>query len=104
MTTLSVYPKVKAVRPLAGKRLLVEFDNGATKVYDCTPLLDGEVFAPLRSEALFRRVRADDHGYAVIWTDEIDLAESELWINGAPAADEADRAQASIARDRKPGD
>ena len=53
---------------------------------------------------MFRRVRADDHGYAVVWTDEIDLAESELWINGAPVADEVDSAQASIARDRKPGD
>jgi len=104
MATGNVYPKVKAVRPLAGMRLLVEFDNGVTKVYDCKPLLDSEVFEPLRDEAVFRRVRADDHGYAVVWTDKIDLAESELWINGAPVADEADRAQASVARDRKSGD
>jgi len=77
-------PKVRSVRPLPGKRLLVEFDNGATKTYDCTPLLGEEAFRPLRDEAVFRSVRADDHGYAVIWTDEIDLAESELWINGEP--------------------
>jgi len=92
------------VRPLAGKRLLVEFDNGVTKVYDCTPLLDSDVFRPLRDEVMFRQVRADDHGYAVIWTDKIDLAESELWINGASVANEIDRAQAAVARDRKPGD
>lgn len=104
MATVDVYPKVKAVLPLAGKRLLVEFDNGVTKVYDCKPLLDSEVFGPLRDEAVFRRVRADSHGYAVIWTDKIDLAESELWINGVPAADEADRAQASSVRDRKTDD
>jgi hypothetical protein len=104
MATAELYPKVKAVRPLADKMLLVEFDNGVTKVYDCKPLLDSEVFAPLNNEALFRRVRADDSGYAVIWTDKIDLAESELWINGAPVADEAGRAQASVARDRKSGD
>ena len=104
MATVDVYPKVKAVRPLAGKRLLVEFDNGVTKVYDCNPLLDSEVFAPLRNETVFRQVRADDHGYAVIWTDEIDLAESELWINGASVAEEADFGQAAVARDRKPGD
>lgn len=104
MATVKFYPKVKTVRPLAGKRLFVEFDNGVTKVYDCKPLLDSEVFGPLRDEAVFRRVRADDHGYAVIWTDKIDLAESELWINGAPVADEVGSAQASIARDRKSGD
>ena len=92
------------MRPLAGKRLLVEFDNGVTKVYDCTPLLDSDVFRPLRDEVMFRQVRADDHGYAVIWTDKIDLAESELWINGASVANEIDRAQAAVARDRKPGD
>ena len=104
MAPVKFYPKVKTVRSLAGKRLLVEFDNGVTKVYDCKPLLDSEVFAPLRDEAVFRRVRADSHGYAVIWTDMIDLAESELWIHGAPVADEADRAHSSVARDRKPGD
>ena len=101
MAAVEFYPKVKAVRPLADKMLLVEFDNGVTKVYDCKPLLDSEVFAPLRDEAVFRRVRADDHGYAVIWTDMIDLAESELWIGGAPVADEVESAQASVARDRK---
>jgi len=104
MATGNVYPKVKAVRPLVGKRLLVEFDNRVTKVYDCAPLLDSDVFGPLRDEAMFRRVRADDHGYAVIWTDEIDLAESELWINGTSVASETGRARAAAARDRKPGD
>jgi hypothetical protein len=102
--TSGVYPSVEAVKPLTDKKLLVTFDNGVTKVYDCKPLLDSEVFASLWDEAVFRRVRADDHGYAVIWTDEIDLAESELCINGASVADEPERAQASFALDRKPGD
>lgn len=103
MAKAEAYPRVKAVRPLANKRLLVEFDNGEAKVYDCTPLLDSEVFAPLRNDALFRRVRAEEHGYAVIWTDEIDLAESELWLNGTPAAADALSAENLAARDRKPG-
>jgi hypothetical protein len=104
MATVDVYPKVKAVRPLADKRLLVEFDNGEAKVYDCMPLLDSEVFAPLRNEALFRRVRVEDHGYAVIWTDEIDLAESELWLNGTPVAAQTEFTEDLVARDRKPSD
>jgi hypothetical protein len=104
MATVEVYPKVKAVRPLAGKRLLIEFDNGITKLYDCNPLLDSEVFAPLWNEALFRRVRVDKHGYAVIWTDEIDLAESELWLNGTPVAAEAEFTEDLVVRDRKPVD
>jgi len=36
----------------------------------------------LEDEALFRTVQAEKHGYAVMWNDEIDLAESGIWING----------------------
>lgn len=79
------FPKVKSVTPLTGKRLLVGFDNGVAKVYDCTPLLEREAFRPLQNEMLFRQVHADRHGYAVIWNDDIDLAESELWLGGVPA-------------------
>lgn len=82
MDTQTIYPRVASVEPLAGKRLAVTFVNGTRKIYDCTPLLTEEVFAPLKNEAFFRCVKADPHGYAVVWTDEIDLAESELWING----------------------
>ena len=62
--------------------LLVEFDNGDRRLYDCKPLLDSEVFGPLEDETLFRCVRADPHGYGVVWNDAIDLAESEIWLNG----------------------
>jgi len=90
------YPLVKSVRPLPGKRLQVEFDSGMTKIYDCTPLLSSKVFRPLADEAIFRSVRADVHGYAVIWSDFIDLAESELWLNGRVEAEIPD---ALLARD-----
>ena len=76
------YPRIRQVRPQPGKTLLIEFENGVRKVYDCKPLLESEAFHPLEDEALFRRARADSHGHGVIWTDEIDLAESEVWING----------------------
>ena len=79
------YPKIKYVEPLAGKRLLVTFGNNTKKVYDCSLLLKEETFKPLLNDALFRSVKADRHGYGIIWSDEIDLSESELWRNGLPA-------------------
>jgi hypothetical protein len=85
MKAATTYPKIRWVKPRPGKTLLVEFENGVRKVYDCTPLLHSEVFHPLRDEALFRCAHADSHGYGVIWNDEIDLAESEVWINGRTA-------------------
>ncbi len=78
-------PRVESVQPLTGKQLLVGFANGVTKAYDCTPLLAYEPFKPLANEALFRCVKAGPHGYGVVWNDDIDLAESELWENGERA-------------------
>ena len=79
------YPKIKQVEPIAEKKLLVTFSNNIKKIYDCTSLLKEEAFKPLLDNALFQSVKADKYGYGIIWSDEIDLSESELWINGLPA-------------------
>jgi len=83
------YPKITDVKPQQGKRLLVTFNNGIKKIYDCSPLLSNDVFKPLRNKALFNSVKADKHGYGVIWTDEVDLSESEIWIHGLTAESSA---------------
>jgi hypothetical protein len=76
------YPRIKRVEPMEGKKLVVTFSNSIKKVYDCSFLLKEKTFKPLLNDALFRSVKADRHGYGIIWSDEIDLSESELWING----------------------
>ena len=88
MTTATAYPRIRSVKTRPGKTLLVTFENGDKKVYDCTPLLRADTFRPLQDEAIFRCAHADSHGYGVIWNDEIDLAESEIWINGRDAEQE----------------
>ena len=82
MIQTQTYPKVTAVTPLAGKRLRVTFANGEVRVYDCTALLADAAFRLLHDEAIFRSVQADPHGYGVIWSDDLDLSESELWLGG----------------------
>ena len=76
------YPRVISVFPRSNKRLLVTFDNGVRKLYDCSPLLETETFSPLKEDWLFRSVRTDLSGYGISWNDELDLSESELWENG----------------------
>jgi hypothetical protein len=76
------FPKIKSVEPLEGKRLLVTFQNNIKKIYDCNPLIEEEIFTPLKDDSLFRSVKIDQGGYGIIWTDEIDLSESEIWVNG----------------------
>lgn len=82
MTTITTYPLLSSVQPLSSHRLSVTFMNGVTKVYDCTPLLEEDAFGPLKDEVFFRGVRRDPHGYGIFWNDDIDLAESELWLHG----------------------
>ncbi len=76
------YPKIKAVEALPGKVLRVTFANGSVRFYDCSRLIDTPAFQALKNDAFFRNVHTDDHGYGVIWNEDVDLAESELWIHG----------------------
>ncbi len=76
------YPKIDAIKPLPGKKLLVRFFGGEEKTYDCRPLLDREPFSSLENESFFRQVKVDVGGYGISWNDHIDLSESELWLNG----------------------
>ena len=58
------------------------FITGDIRIYDCKPLLNKDSFKPLKNENYFRTVKVDAGGYGIFWDDEIDIAESELWING----------------------
>ncbi len=80
----TTFPRLKKVEPLTGKRLRVTFHNDTVKIYDCNRLLNKEPFLLLRDEAFFRSVCVERNGYAVVWNDNIDLAESELWLHGEP--------------------
>ena len=79
---MATYPKIKSVTPLSGKQLFVTFITGDTRVYDCSPLLKESSFYSLKDDAFFKNVHVDQTGYGVVWNDNVDLSESELWING----------------------
>ncbi len=76
------YEKIKDIEAMEDFLLRVKFHNGVIKIYDCKPLLKKDAFKPLENENFFKRVNVDSGGYGIIWNNEIDLAESELWING----------------------
>jgi hypothetical protein len=77
-------PRIKTVTPIGDSQLVVCFENGVEKTYDCKPLLKRPEFHLLKVPALFRAVRVDAGGYGISWNDDIDLSEYELWINGKP--------------------
>ena len=65
--------RVVKVAPLPEYRLHVEFDDGVAGTIDLSGELDGEVFRPLRDEAMFHQVTVDEFG-AVCWPNGPDLA------------------------------
>jgi hypothetical protein len=77
-------PRIASVEPLGQAELLVRFQNGVHKIYDCRPLLGRPQFRPLADPAFFRTVRVDPGGYGISWSDDIDVSEYELWVRGTP--------------------
>jgi len=77
-------PKVKSVQAINNHILLMEFDNQQKSHYDISPLLSKAMFLPLKNLAFFKSVKVDTGGYAVVWREDIDVSEYELWCNGRP--------------------
>ena len=78
--------RVVRVTPLPNYRLAVEFDDGVSGTVDLSRDLYGEVFEPLRDEALFCQASADEYG-AVAWPNGADIAPDALYLEitrGAP--------------------
>jgi hypothetical protein len=81
-------PRITSVTPIGNWELLVRFENGVEKTYDCEPLLSRPEYHLLKVPAFFRAVKVDTGGYGISWNDTMDLSEYELWKNGKLAANE----------------
>jgi len=75
-------PRIQTARAIDDTTLLVEFTNQEVKTYDIRRLLDIPMFSPLRQPAFFKNFEVDSSGYAIVWNEEIDISEYELWQNG----------------------
>jgi Protein of unknown function (DUF2442) len=76
-------PRVVSAKAVDDMTLLVEFSNHDRRRYSIVHLLDKLMFMPLQKPNFFRSFKVDDGGYGIVWNDEIDLSEYELWKNGA---------------------
>src|SRR5262245_35996743 len=70
---------VDKVEWLGGHVLRLLFDDGAEKVVDVLPLLNGPVFEPLRDATAFAEVRIDPVAQTVVWPNGADLAPEALF-------------------------
>src|SRR5215470_15400644 len=95
--------RVVKVALLPQYRLLVEFDYGVASTVDLSGELDGEVFQPLRDEAVFRQVTVDVFG-AVCWPNGPDLAPDAMHseLAGKPPTPPRQREKAERRAGTKP--
>ena len=79
-----MFHKVKNVTALPDFKLSVQFCEGATKIYDVTPLISKwDMFKVLNEQPeIFGTVEVDVGGYGIIWGDDLDISCDELWANG----------------------
>ena len=77
-------PQVARLTPQADHRLLLEFANGETRLFDLTPWLDRGVFRALRDSPDFAQARVVDG--SVEWPGEIDLSYDTLYLRSLVVA------------------
>lgn len=75
-------PKIEAVAAIADQphTVAVTWRDGRTEAVDLTPIIMAfKVFRPLRDDpARFAAVHVDEYGSAIMWSDEMDIANYTL--------------------------
>ena len=75
-------PRIHKAQAIDDTTLIVEFDNQEIKKYDIRQLLKYPMFSPLRKPEFFKNFKIAQGGYAIVWNEDIDVSEYELWKNG----------------------
>ncbi len=92
---MNEYPTLKYIELLPGYRIFAIFDDGSIKLYALQERLQSPPFSALQDEALFYAAQIAHGGHGIVWNDELDLSEYEIWSKGrAIASVEALAAQA----------
>ena len=72
---------------LGGYRIRVSFDDGTMQVIDLEPVLEGEIYGPLRDPEVFSSVEIDPEVHTLVWPNGADFDPAILhdWPDHEPA-------------------
>ncbi|MGC1309134.1 MAG: DUF2442 domain-containing protein [Phormidesmis sp.] len=76
------YPRILKAKAVNDYTLLIEFSDGEVKEYTIRHLLAKPMFSALKQPAFFKNFQVEPGGYALVWNEDIDISEYELWKNG----------------------
>jgi Protein of unknown function (DUF2442) len=80
-------PRIDKAKAVDETTLVIVFTNQEVKRYDIRRLLELPMFSLLRQPAFFKSFRIETGGYGLVWNEEIDISEHELWTNGVSVLD-----------------
>lgn len=75
-------PRISRAKAIDDYTLLVESSNEELRKYEFHRLLAISTFAPLKNPALFKNFAVEPGGYALVWNEDINVSEHELWEKG----------------------
>lgn len=58
--------------------LRVSFDDGSSQLIDFEPILEGELYGPLRDVSLFEQVQIDPEVHTLVWPNGADFDPATL--------------------------
>jgi len=70
--------RVTTVEILDGYMLRVSFTDGFAREIDLEPILEGELYGPLRDPSLFERVTVDPEVHTLVWPNGADFDPATL--------------------------
>jgi hypothetical protein len=81
-------PRIVFAEALDNRTLVVKFSNNEFKKYNVSKLLEKPMFAKFQNPAFFKSFKIEEGGYALVWDEDVDISEYELWQNGISVASE----------------
>lgn len=78
--------RIRAVEPLEGFTVRLEFTDHSSKEIDLQPYLHGPIFEPMRNDPqVFRAVRVDPRIGTIVWDNGADIDPDVLYKGLTPA-------------------
>jgi len=75
-------PRVSKVKDKNSYRLLLQFENGESRIFDTSPYLEKGIFKDLKINDLFFSVQVVDG--TVLWQNEADFCPDTLYLESEP--------------------
>lgn len=75
-------PRVIGADYIGDYKLSVTFDNGQTRIADCSKWIGGGIFEPLKDKDYFRQFIVD--GWTISWKNGADIAPETLYEESEP--------------------